>query len=51
MPNYKNPIEHKRYLVGDDAAAIIERRKKSSDFEFERWIKESLLDQKGFVRR
>jgi NAD(P)-dependent dehydrogenase (short-subunit alcohol dehydrogenase family) len=40
-----------RYLVGDDAAAIIERRKKSSDFEFERWIKESLLDQKGFVRR
>ena len=45
----KNP--NTRYLVGDDAAAIIERRKKSSDFEFERWIKESLLDQKGFVRR
>lgn len=33
-----------RYLVGNDTAAIIERRKKSSDFEFERWIKESLLD-------
>jgi NAD(P)-dependent dehydrogenase (short-subunit alcohol dehydrogenase family) len=47
----KSDNPNTRYLVGDDAAAIIERRKKSSDFEFERWIKESLLDQKGFVRR
>lgn len=47
----KSENPNTRYLVGDDAAAIIERRKKSSDFEFERWIKESLLDQKGFVRR
>jgi NAD(P)-dependent dehydrogenase (short-subunit alcohol dehydrogenase family) len=46
----KSDNPNTRYLVGDDAAAIIERRKKSSDFEFERWIKESLLDQKGFVR-
>jgi NAD(P)-dependent dehydrogenase (short-subunit alcohol dehydrogenase family) len=46
----KSENPNSRYLVGDDAAAIIERRKKSSDFEFERWIKESLLDQKGFVR-
>ena len=46
----KSENPNTRYLVGDDAAAIIERRKKSSDFEFERWIKESLLDQKGFVR-
>ena len=47
----KSENPNTRYLVGDDAAAIIERRKKSSDFEFERWIKESLLDQKGFVRK
>src|ERR1700757_1419927 len=47
----KSENPNTRYLVGDDAAAIIERRKKSSDFEFERWIKESLLDQTGFVRR
>ena len=47
----KSENPNTRYLVGNDAAAIIERRKKSSDFEFERWIKESLLDQKGFVRR
>ena len=47
----KSENPNTRYLVGDDAAAIIERRKKSSTFEFERWIKESLLDQKGFVRR
>jgi hypothetical protein len=36
-----------RYLVGNDTAVIMERRKKSSDFEFERWMNESLLDQKG----
>jgi NAD(P)-dependent dehydrogenase (short-subunit alcohol dehydrogenase family) len=39
-----------RYLVGKDALAIKER-KNSSDFELERWIKESLLEQKGFVGR
>jgi hypothetical protein len=39
-----------RYLVGNDTTVIMERRKKSSDFEFERWMKESLLDQKGFAR-
>jgi len=46
----KSENPNTRYLVGNDAAAIMERRKKSSDFEFERWMKESLLDQKGFLR-
>jgi NAD(P)-dependent dehydrogenase (short-subunit alcohol dehydrogenase family) len=46
----KSENPNTRYLVGNDAAAIMERRKKSSDFEFERWMKESLLDQKGFAR-
>jgi short-subunit dehydrogenase len=45
----KSEKPNTRYLVGRDAAAIKERRKSSSDFELERWIKESLLDQKGFA--
>ena len=45
----KSEKPNTRYLVGRDAAAIKERRKNSSDFELERWIKESLLDQKGFA--
>lgn len=36
------------YLVGNDAAATMERRKNSSDSELEQWMKESLLEQKGF---
>jgi hypothetical protein len=39
-----------RYLVGNDAVAIMERRNNSSDSELEQWIKESLLEQKGFER-
>jgi NAD(P)-dependent dehydrogenase (short-subunit alcohol dehydrogenase family) len=47
----KSEKPNTRYLVGKDALAIKERRKNSSDFELERWIKESLLEQKGFVVR
>jgi hypothetical protein len=47
----KSEKPNTRYLVGNDAVAIKERRKTSSDFELERWIKESLLEQKGFVGR
>ena len=39
-----------RYLVGNDAISLIEKRKNMSDKEFENWIKESLYEQKGFVR-
>jgi NAD(P)-dependent dehydrogenase (short-subunit alcohol dehydrogenase family) len=39
-----------RYLVGDDAVSLIEKRNKMSDKEFESWMKESLLQQKGFIR-
>ena len=44
----KSEKPNTRYLVGNDAAAILEKRKNSSDFELEQWIKESLLEQKGF---
>ena len=39
-----------RYLVGNDAISLIEKRKNMTDKEFENWIKESLYEQKGFVR-
>ncbi len=45
----KSEKPNTRYLVGNDAVAIKERRKNSSDFELERWMRESLLEQKGFV--
>jgi NAD(P)-dependent dehydrogenase (short-subunit alcohol dehydrogenase family) len=39
-----------RYLVGKDAVSIINARQKLSDKKFENWIKESLFQQKGFIR-
>ena len=39
-----------RYLVGNDAISLIEKRKNMSDKEFGHWMKESLFEQKGFVR-
>ena len=40
-----------RYPVGKDAVSIINARQKLSDKEFENWIKESLFQQKGFIRQ
>jgi NAD(P)-dependent dehydrogenase (short-subunit alcohol dehydrogenase family) len=45
----KSEKPNTRYLVGNDAVTIMEKRKKSTDSELERWIKESLLEQKGFA--
>jgi NAD(P)-dependent dehydrogenase (short-subunit alcohol dehydrogenase family) len=39
-----------RYLAGDDANYIMKVRKSSSDKEFENWMYESVLQEKGFVR-
>jgi len=39
-----------RYLVGDDAEYIMKVRKSTSDKEFENWMYESILQEKGFVR-
>jgi short-subunit dehydrogenase len=44
----KSEKPNTRYLVGNDAIAIKERRKSRSDSELEAWIKASLLEQKGF---
>jgi NAD(P)-dependent dehydrogenase (short-subunit alcohol dehydrogenase family) len=47
----KSEKPNTRYLVGNDAIAINERRKSNSDSELERWIKEGLLEQKGFINK
>lgn len=39
-----------RYVVGDDATAVLEKRKALSDIEFERWIWDSIMESKGLVR-
>ena len=39
-----------RYLAGDDARSIMEVRKSTPDKEFENWMYESVLNEKGFVR-
>jgi NAD(P)-dependent dehydrogenase (short-subunit alcohol dehydrogenase family) len=39
-----------RYLVGDDAKSIMKVRKNTSDKEFENWMYEKILKEKGFVR-
>jgi NAD(P)-dependent dehydrogenase (short-subunit alcohol dehydrogenase family) len=39
-----------RYVVGDDAKSIMKVRKSTSDKEFENWMYESILQEKGFVR-
>jgi NAD(P)-dependent dehydrogenase (short-subunit alcohol dehydrogenase family) len=39
-----------RYLVGPDAESIMEIRKRTSDKEFEKWIHESIIQEKGFIR-
>jgi short-subunit dehydrogenase len=39
-----------RYIVGDDANYIMKVRKSSSDKEFENWMYESVVQEKGFVR-
>jgi NAD(P)-dependent dehydrogenase (short-subunit alcohol dehydrogenase family) len=39
-----------RYVVGDDAKSIMKVRNNTSDKEFENWMYESILQEKGFVR-
>jgi hypothetical protein len=36
-----------RYVVGDDAESIMKVRKNSSDKEFENWMYENILQEKG----
>jgi short-subunit dehydrogenase len=39
-----------RYIVGEDAIIVLEKRKVLSDIKFERWIWDSIMESKSLVR-
>jgi short-subunit dehydrogenase len=39
-----------RYIVGEDAMLVLEKRKVLSDIKFERWIWDSIMESKSLVR-
>lgn len=39
-----------RYIVGEDAIIVLEKRKVLSDIKFERWIWDSIMESKRLVR-
>ena len=39
-----------RYIVGEDAIIVLEKRKVLSDVKFERWIWDSIMESKSLVR-
>jgi len=46
--NSANP--NVRYSVGRDAESILKRRAQLSDSEMEKWVRESYMEKKGFIR-
>jgi NAD(P)-dependent dehydrogenase (short-subunit alcohol dehydrogenase family) len=40
-----------RYTVGKDAESILKARTELSDRELEKWVRESFMDKKGFIRQ
>lgn len=46
--NSSNP--NIRYTVGKDAESILKARAELSDRELEKWVRESFIDKKGFIR-
>jgi hypothetical protein len=39
-----------RYIVGEDAIIVLEKRKVLSDIKFEKWIWDSIMESKSFGR-
>jgi len=39
-----------RYTVGKDAESVLKKRAELSDMEMEKWVRESFLEKKGFMR-
>jgi len=39
-----------RYPVGKDAEYVLKVRTELSDKELEKWVRESYMDNKGFIR-
>lgn len=46
--NTSNP--NVRYTVGKDAESVLRKRAELSDMEMEKWVRESFLEKKGFMR-
>jgi NAD(P)-dependent dehydrogenase (short-subunit alcohol dehydrogenase family) len=46
--NSTNP--NVRYSVGKDAESVLKARTELSDNELEKWVRESYMDKKGFIR-
>lgn len=44
-------VPNVRYPVGKDAESVLKARSELSDNEMEKWIRESFMDKKGFVRK
>jgi short-subunit dehydrogenase len=40
-----------RYPVGKDAESVLKARTELSDKELEKWVRESYMDKKGFIRK
>jgi NAD(P)-dependent dehydrogenase (short-subunit alcohol dehydrogenase family) len=47
--NSSNP--NIRYTVGKDAESILKARAELSDRELEKWVRESFMDKKGYIRQ
>jgi hypothetical protein len=39
-----------RYIVGEDAIIVLEKRKVLSDIKFEKWIWDSIMESKSLGR-
>lgn len=39
-----------RYPVGKDVESVLKARTELSDKELEKWVRESYMDKKGFIR-
>ena len=46
-----SPSPELRYPVGKDAESIFKARIELSDRKLEKWVRESYMDKKGFIRQ
>ncbi|MGB8154654.1 MAG: SDR family oxidoreductase [Nitrososphaeraceae archaeon] len=44
------PNPNVRYHVGKDAESVLKKKAELSDMEMEKWVRESFLEKKGFIR-
>ena len=46
----KSSTPNVRYAVGKDAESVLKARRELSDKELEKWVRQSYMDKKGFIR-